>query len=201
MSIGISPVTINNYKKFVSLNNFQVTNVPFKGSNNNAEVSDGNPISRKGETINLVKATFLGGMALGARLLWELADGDFLFEHAGNAATKIVDKNRQGISGVKRDLCRAGAAVGIMVAGISAFALLYTMLNTPKIAYNSKVNAFKKGKEMDVYISANEAEKNIYTQLSEKAVDADDEERDKLKEQYMQMKMAKNQVPDYVKIK
>ena len=31
------------------------------------------------------------------------------------------------------------------------------------IAYKSKVNAFKKGKEMDVYINANEAEK-IYIQ-------------------------------------
>ena len=75
------------------------------------------------------------------------------------------------------------------------------MLNAPKIAYNSKVNTFKKSKEMDVYIKANEAEKSIYTQMNEKAKSADQDEKDKLKEQYQQMRIAKNQVPDFIKLK
>ena len=158
-----------------------------------------NPISRKGETMNLVKATFLGGMALGARLLWELMDGDFLFEHAGRKASDIVDKNRSELKGAKRELYKIGAAFGLIIAGISGFAILYTIFNAPKIAYNGKVNTFKKGKEMDVYIKANEVEKNIYTELAQKAKMADEDEQDRLKEQYMQMKMAKNQVPDFVK--
>lgn len=35
----------------------------------NSNKTNQNPISRKGETANLVKATFLGGLALGGRLL------------------------------------------------------------------------------------------------------------------------------------
>ena len=34
------------------------------------EQADKNPISRKGETANLVKATFVGGLALAGRLFW-----------------------------------------------------------------------------------------------------------------------------------
>ena len=37
--------------------------------------------------------------------------------------------------------------------------------------------------------------------MSEKAKTADNDERDKLKEQYMQMKLAKNQVPSFIQIK
>ena len=95
---------------------------------------------------------------------------------------------------------KLGAAAGLLVAAVSAFALLYTLLNAPKIAYKGKVNSYTKGKEMDVYVQANNVEKNIYSKMSEKAKTADDDERDKLKEQYMQMKMAKNQVPDFIKI-
>ena len=52
---------------------------------------------------------------------------------------------------------------------------------------------------MDVYIKGNEAEREILTQMNEKAQNADDKEKAKLKEQYLQMQMAKNRVPDFVK--
>lgn len=158
-----------------------------------------NPVSRKGETMNLIKATFIGGLGLGVRLLWEIFDGDFVFEKAGQTAQNIVDKTKKNVYGSKRTLLYIGAAAALIAAGISGFALLYTMLNAPKIAYKSKVNTFKKSKEMDVYIKSNEAEQDIYTQIAQKAKTADSEEKDKLKEQYMQMKMAKNQVPDFCK--
>lgn len=194
MSLSISPIQQNIRTNAVSFNARNTR------PENAAEEQDSqNPISRKGETMNLVKATFLGGMALGARLLWELLDGDFLFEHAGKKASDLVDKNRRELTGAKRDLYKAGATIGLLVAGISAFAILYTVLNAPKIAYKGKVNTFKKEKEMDVYIKANEAEKGIYTELSEKAKDADETERAHLKEQYMQMKMAKNEVPEFAR--
>lgn len=197
MSLSISSISLNN----PSLRKVSFGAAEKPHQSKNSKPVDGNPISRKGETMNLIKATFLGGLALGARLLWELFDGDFLFEHAEQAGTKLVDKNKAGVKGSKRLLLRAGATVGILAAAISGFALLYTMLNAPKIAYKGKVNTFTKQKEMDVYINANEVEKNIYTELSEKAKTADDAERDKLKEQYMQMKMAKNEVPDFVNVK
>lgn len=171
----------------------------------NPNKTNQNPISRKGETANLVKATFLGGLALGGRLLWEIMDtgdgADFLFETAGKKATKIVDKTHKGVSSNKRIMLIVGATTAIIAAAVSGFALLYTMLNAKKIAYNSKVNTFQKGKEMDVYIKANDVERELYTQLSDKAKSADEEEKENLKEQYMKMRMAKNQVPDFVKLK
>ncbi len=36
--------------------------------------------------------------------------------------------------------------------------------------------------------------------MNEKAKQANEEEKAKLKEQYMQMKMSKNRVPDFVKL-
>jgi len=195
MSLSISPISHNYSASRISFGGKKSSNT------NDKSTQDNNPISRTGETMTLIKATFLGGMALGARLLWELMDGDFLFEHAGRKAGDFVDKNRKEVTGVKRDLMKVGATVGLLAAGISAFAILYTVLNAPKIAYKGKVNSYTKGKEMDVYIQANEAEKNIYTEMSKKAKDANDEDRAKLQEQYMQMKMAKNQVPEFIKQK
>ena len=54
---------------------------------------------------------------------------------------------------------------------------------------------------MDVYTKANEAERELYTQLADKANGATAEEKANLKEQYAKMVVAKNQVPDFVKLK
>lgn len=201
MSLSVTPYSNITFK---SQNTQQSPSQPKNTTQREAQ----NPISRKGETMNLIKATFLGGLALGLRLLGEIFDGDFVFETAEKGAKKLVnksgkliDKNQKQISQHKKDLLYLGATAGLIAAAISGFALLFTILNAPKIAYKSKVNSFQKGKEMDVYIKANQAEQNIYTQMSEKAKTADDDERNKLKEQYMQMKLAKNQVPSFIQIK
>ncbi len=195
MGLSISPVN-SNYILSSQIPGTVKNNTQFGGKEENS-----NPISRKGETMNLIKATFVGGLALGARLLWEIFDGDFVFETAGKKASSIVNKTRHGVSGNKKAFLWLGATAAIIAAGISGFAILYTMLNAPKIAYKSKVNTFKKQKEMDVYIKSNNAETEIYHQIAEKAQSADPDEKDKLQEQYMQMKMAKNRVPDFVKLK
>ena len=67
------------------------------------------------------------------------------------------------------------------------------------INYEGNVNAFKKGKDMDVYIKGNKVEKELYTQMNEKAKTANKEEKAKLKDQYMMMQKAKNRVPDFIK--
>ena len=85
------------------------------------------------------------------------------------------------------------------MAFIGGFAMLYTIFKAPNINYNGNVNAFKKGKDMDVYIKGNKIEKELYTQMNEKAKNANKEEKAKLKEQHMQIKAAKNQVPDFIK--
>lgn len=179
---------------------------------------DENPISRKGETMNLVTATFLGGLALAGKLFWELSwDGDFLFDIFSEKADKMAKEtgkkidDKSIIEGAKKEakkelknkriLNSVGAFAALVAACFAGFALLYTAFHAPKIAYESKVNTYKKSKDMDVYIKSNEAEKELYTQLDEKAKESNPEEKAQLKEQYLKLKNAKNQVPDFVDLK
>ncbi len=170
-----------------------------KKANNNG---DKNPISRKGEAANLAGATFLGGLAVGGKLLLELAtDGDFEVDQIAKTADKLVEKNKKNASKDMKTLYKIGAFAAIAGGLVAGFATLYTLFKAPQIAYDSKVNAYKKGKDMDVYIKSNKAEREIYSQIADKAKNASVEEKQELKEQYLKMRMAKNQVPDFAKQK
>ncbi len=173
-------------------------NFSFKSSAQTPK-KDQNPISKNGEKALLAKAAFAGGLGLGAKLLFELMDGDFIVGTLGDKAQKIVEKNHKNVKGNKKFLLQLGAWAGLIGAFIAGFAVIYTLFKAPKINYEGNVNAFKKGKDMDVYIKGNSAEKEIYTQMNEKAKNADKEEKAKLKEQYMLMQKAKTKVPSFVK--
>lgn len=177
---------------------------------NAAVKTDANPISEKGEKMKLLTATFIGGLGLGVRLLAELLDGDFLGEkiykkgvaigkdrtqHLKPADSKVVPPNLAR----KQALIAIAAMLGISGLLIGGFAILYTLFNAPKISYNGKVNAFTKGKDMDVYIKGNSTEKELYNQMNDKAKSASTEEKDKLKMQYAQLRIAKNELPDFLK--
>ena len=82
---------------------------------------------------------------------------------------------------------------------IGAVAAIYTIFKTPEIAYKGKVNAFVKGKDMDVYTKSNEIEKDLYNQMNDKAKNSTAEEKKVLAQQYLKLTAAKNQVPDSVK--
>lgn len=168
-------------------------------SNYKNKNSDKNPISKTGEKTNLAVATFVGGLSLGARLLFELFDDGFVIEDLGKAAETYVNKNHKGLKGAKKEWFIVGTALSFIGAAIGGIALLYTLYKAPKINYEGNINAFKKGKDMDVYIKGNEVEKEILTQMNEKAESADEQEKQKLKEQYMKMQMAKNQLPGFIK--
>lgn len=173
-----------------------------------------NPISRRGEVMKLVTTTFVGGLVLAGKLIFELVDnGDLLIETfekiAKNMSTgdgKKIDKKalmneaKKEVKN-KKILNSVGAFAALVATFFAGFALLYTAFNAPKIAYESKVNTFKKSQEMDVYIKSNEAEKELYTQLDEKAKQLNPEDKTQLKEQYLQLKNAKNKVPDFVNLK
>lgn len=195
------------------------TSQPAHRAKNKTETSsklgDDNPISRRGEVMNLIKTTFVGGLALGGYLLLELVDNgefvlDSMFEYSDKlskaSTNKEKNKIKQEIEHQKKAaknnkiLKTIGIFAALIAAGISGFALLYTAFHAPKIAYESKVNSYKKSKEMDVYIKANEAERELYEALDNKAKESTPEEKEKLKTQYMQMKNAKNQVPEFVKL-
>ena len=161
--------------------------------------NDNNPISKTGEKAKLTKAAFVAGLGLGAKLLFEVLDGDFVVDTLGEKAEKIVDKQHKNATRNKKVLLALGAWAGLVMAFIGGFAMLYTIFKAPNINYNGNVNAFKKGKDMDVYIKGNKIEKELYTQMNEKAQNANKEEKAKLKEQYIQMKASKNQIPEFVK--
>ena len=199
------------------------TQIYFRNNNSaktvSKKVEDENPISRKGETMKLIGATFVGGLAVAGRLLFELADdgGDLLIESFTEKARKateagnkkfdkktLLDEAKKEVKKEVRDkkvLRTVGAFAGLVAAFFAGFALLYTAFHAPKIAYESKVNTFKKSKEMDVYTKSNEAERELYTQLDEKAQASNSEEKAQLKEQYLKLKNAKNEVPEFVNLK
>ncbi len=199
--LSVNPVVSSN------INSAKIT--PFrKQALAQQEQEDDNPISRKGETMNLIKATFIGGIILGAKLMFELVDdGEFVLETLGNISKKTADKRTKELENAKKNirgkraLYGIGAFVALLAAGLCGFAILYTAYNAPKIAYKSKINTFQKGKEMDVYVKANAAERDLYEQIDQKAQGATQEEKDALKVQYLKLANAKNQVPDYVKLK
>lgn len=161
-------------------------------TNQNETNSNKNPISKTGERATLLKATVVAGLAFGGKCLLELFDGDFLFDDFINAGEKIAQKNKA--SGLKQ----LGIWGGIIGGFVLAMAALYTLVKTPKIMYDGNVNAFKKGKDMDVYIKGNQVEKDLYNQMSDKAKEATPEEKEVLKQQYLKLRAAKNQTPDFI---
>ena len=172
----------------------------FNANKTQANKQDSNPISKSGEKAKLAKATFVAGLGLGAKLLFELMDGDFIVEKISKDADKIIEKQHRNVSKNKKVFLKLGAAAGLLTMFIAGFAALYTLFKAPKINYQGNINAFKNKKDMDVYIKGNTAEKEIYTQMNEKAKNADEQEKAKLKEQYLKMQVAKNKIPDFVKL-
>lgn len=159
---------------------------------------DENPISKRGERETLLKATVITGLGVGARALWYLTEEGFTLDGIFNASEKLVDKNKKGLTGAKRSLAHIGAFGALIVGFVAAVAVGYTIYKSPNIMYDGKVNAFKKGKDMDVYVKSNKVEKHLYDQMNDKAKDATAEEKEKLKQQYLKLKAAKNQTPDFV---
>ena len=169
---------------------------------NKQQQQDHNPISKTGEKAKLAKATFVAGLGVGTKLLFELVDDfDLVGEKIGQKASNIVNKQHKNVNANKKAWLTVGAWVGLLTTFVAGFAFLYTLFKAPKINYEGNINAHKKSKEMDVYIKGNDTEKELYTQMNEKAKNANDEEKAKLKTQYMQMQMAKNKVPDFIKLK
>ena len=184
----------------IQSNNYSFrANNPTNVSNKNASVSyDKNPISKAGEKATLVKATFIAGLGLGVRLLFELFDGDFVIDTLEDTAKKITRKQHKNASQDMKLLKGIGIAAGLVMMFIGGVAALYTLFKAPSINYNGNVNAFKHKKDMDVYIKGNTAEKEIYTQMNEKAKTATEQEKEQLRQQYLQMQMAKNKLPEFL---
>lgn len=160
--------------------------------------SDKNPISKFGEQASLTKATVIAGVGFGAEALWWLCDDGFLFNIFGDEAEQHVERYFKDAKAPEKVIRGVGTWVGLMAAFVGCVALLYTLFELPKIMYQGKVNAFKKGKDMDVYVKGNKVERELYDQMNDKAKDATEEEKKVLSQQYLKLKAAKNQTPDYI---
>lgn len=173
---------------------------PLSFSAQKAEIDkDKNPINKLGEDAKLVKVTALAGLGVGGRALFYLwEEGVFTLENIANIAKRLVDKNRTDVKGFKKDLLYAGAFGALTMGFIGGVAALYTLYKTPEIAYKGKINTFTKGKDMDLYIKSNDVEKELYNQMNDKAKDSTPEEKEVLKQQYLKLKAAKNQVPEFI---
>lgn len=170
-----------------------------------------NPISKNGERALALKTAAVAGLGVGARALWYLFEDGFVFEDLWNVGKKVVDKNvKNGVNGsadkyLKKGLKEGGnkqlkyIAAFLAVTGgfIAAVAALYTIYKVPNIEYNAKVNSFVKGKDMDVYIKGNEVETELYDQMNDAAKNATEEDKVKLREQYLKLRAAKNQLPEW----
>ncbi len=177
-----------------------------KKRNDNAlkkPVYDKNPIKKTGERSNALLATAVAGLYFGLRLLAAVADdGDgaqFIGEMAGKVSQKI--QKRAMKPGEKLTIAqKIGGPIAVIAGFVALIALGYTVYNAPKAMYNAKINTFKKGKDMDVYIRENAVETELYNQMNDKAKNATPAEKEKLKQQYTKLKAAKNVVPDFVKL-
>lgn len=170
----------------VSLNSFKPAFCDAKNGDNK------NPISKGGERALALKATVVAGIGVGFEALWYLFDDGFMFEDIFDKSQKVAQKSKKN-----NPLKGVGAFVALTAGFVAAVAAVYTLYKSPNIEYKAKVNSFVKGKDMDVYIKGNEVETELYNQMNEKTKDATEEEKVKLREQYLKLKAAKNQLPDW----
>lgn len=154
---------------------------------------DKNPVSKLGEREVLFKATVLAGVGFGAKMLMYLWEEGFAVDNLLDLGEKIAKKNKK-----KGAIASLTAATAVIAGFVGVMAILYTIFKTPDVMYNGKINAFKKGKDMDLYAKSNKVERELYDQMNDKARAATEEEKAVLKQQYLKLKAAKNPTPDFV---
>lgn len=162
-----------------------------------------NPITEAGERSNLVLATFLGGLTVGGRVLFELwgDNGDDLFDLLGSASSKMVNKAHKNVDGIPKLALYVLAAAALTLAAVSVFALAYTAYNIPKINYNAKLNGHNKAMDMDVYIKSTNIEKELYGRLAQEAKGADVAKKEELATAHAQLGIVKSKMPEFINLK
>lgn len=166
------------------------------------EVEDNkNPIKKGYEQLDALRATVTAGLGFGFYALYYLSKEGFAFDTLFDASLKIAKQNESKTKRALLPLMYIGSMAFVFAGFIGALAVAYTAFNAPKAMYNGKINAFKKEKEMDLYIRGNKVEKELYNQMNAAAKNADSEQKKALSLQYQKLRAAKNIVPDFVDIK
>ena len=162
--------------------------------------NDKNPIKKGYEQLDALRATVTAGISAGVYALYYLSKEGFAFDTIFDAGLKIAKKNESKTKRSMLPLMYLGSIALVFAGFIGVIAAAYTAFNTPKALYRGKVNAFKKEKEMDLYIKGNKVEKELYNQMNDAALKADNEQKKQLAIQYAKLRAAKNIVPDFVKM-
>lgn len=177
----------------------QTTSIAFKSLSN--KDNDKNPVKKGYEQLDAMKATMAAGLSFGLYALYYITKDGTAFENLSNWGLRIAEKNHKKFGNKKAliPFVALGSVAFVFAAFIGIMAALYTAYNTPKALYKGKITAFKKEKEMDLYIKGNKVEKELYNQMNDAAKNADSEKKKELSKQYAKLKAAKNIVPDFVK--
>lgn len=189
----INPVR-NKYVTFSSASTQVQKNAPSTSCADN----DKNPIKKSLEQLDAIRATITAGISAGVYALYYLNKEGFAFDTIFDTGLKIAQKNESKTKKALIPLMYLGSVALVFAGFVAVIAAAYTAFNAPKALYKGKVDAFKKEKEMDLYIKGNKVEKELYNQMNEAAKNANPEEKKQLAIQYAKLKAAKNVVPDFV---
>lgn len=165
-----------------------------------------NPINSGFEYLTAVKATLLAGLAFTARLAFEFLEyGDFNMFDTFKSKPKVTEQQRilEELGLIQKKVAKKSMnpALKFTLLATSFVALstgLYCAFALPKNLNKTRIETFKKKKEMDVYLRANSAEKHLSERIIQEAKTADELQKAGLTKDLMTLKMSKNDVPSFV---
>jgi len=165
------------------------TSVKFTSSKKekNTDAKYKNPINSKMEYLSATVATISSGLAFAVYFLGDFVDDIDMNNFAQKTGRKFMPK--------AHPLIRYAV---VLLGAIGILSALYCTLKLPKNLYSTKVETYKKQKEMDVYIRANSAEKKLTERIDEEAKNADSQKKQNLATDYIKLRSAKNNVPYFI---
>lgn len=161
-----------------------------KGESNDAQYK--NPINSKFEYLSTILSTVGAGIAFAFYALIDTSDG--FLDNVGNLAKKSEKKLLPNAHPTLR-------FVAVLLGSVSIISAVYCAIKLPKNLYNTKVETYKKQKEMDVYVRTNSTEKKLTEQIDNEAQNADSIKKQDLTTDYLKLKSAKNNVPYFIDAK
>lgn len=144
-----------------------------------------NPIIPGFEYLDATKATVLAGVGAAARALFWLYDADFVEEL--NKTKSLNLGGREINLGEKHRGLKLLSLICIAIGG------LYFLTHLPKNLYNKKKEVFHKKNQWNEYNRVNEAEKNLFATIDKKAQAANAQERQKLAQDWLKLKTARQE--------
>ena len=165
-----------------------------------------NPINSGFEYLTAVKATLLAGLAFTARLAFHVVEyGDFnmfdIFKTKPNMTQQQRMLEEFGLAQKKVAKSSMSPALKVTLLATSFVALstgLYCAFALPKNLNKTRIETYKKKKEMDVFSRANTTEKHLSERIIKEAKIADEAKKAELMKELMTLKMSKNDVPYFI---